>query len=182
MVDRLGTDIEGVELRCWLPDDVPTLALHADDRGIWRNLTEAFPSPYTEANARSWVAAAIQPSRDTHLAITVNGKAVGGIGLIAGIDVGLLTAQFGYWIGRRHWGCGIATAAARAMLNHAREQTDFARLEAPVFAWNPASMRVLQKVGFERESLRRRSVFKDGKLIDSALYVYLIDRPNRPTA
>ena len=81
-------------------------------------------------------------------------------------------------MGLRHRNrCGPRNAATTR-----REQTDFARLEAPVFAWNPASMRVLQKVGFERESLRRRSVFKDGKLIDSALYVYLIDRPDRPAA
>jgi ribosomal-protein-alanine N-acetyltransferase len=182
MVVRLTTDVAGVELRCWLPDDVPTLVLHADDRGIWRNLTEGFPSPYTEADAHNWVATANEPSRGTHLAITFDGTAIGGIGLIAGVDVAWLTAQFGYWLGRRYWGRGIATAAARAMLVFAREQAGFARLEAPVFAWNPASMRVLEKVGFERQSLRRRSVFKDGKLIDSVLYVCLIDRPDRPAA
>jgi RimJ/RimL family protein N-acetyltransferase len=182
MVLRLTTDIAGVELRAWIPADVPTLVLHGDDRGIWRNLTERFPSPYTEADAHNWVATASEPSPDTHLAITCDGEAIGGIGLIAGVDVALLTAQFGYWLGKRYWGRGIATAAARAMLDFARERTDFARLEAPVFAWNPASMRVLEKVGFERESLRRRSVFKDGKLIDSVLYVCLIDRPDRPAA
>lgn len=177
MAMRLTTGLAGVELRRWLQDDVPSLIVHADDRAVWRNLTERFPSPYTEADARDWVAAVDERRRDTHLAITLDGMAIGGIGLIAGTDVGVLTAQFGYWLGKRNWGRGIATAAARALLTFVREQTDFVRLEAPVFAWNPASMRVLEKVGFERESLRRRSVFKDGQLIDSVLYVCLIDRP-----
>ena len=44
------------------------------------------------------------------------------------------------------------------------------RLETPVFAWNPASMRVLEKCGFVREGVMRKSVFKDGELIDSVLY------------
>ena len=49
-----------------------------------------------------------------------------------------------------------------------------ARLQAPVFAWNPASMRVLEKVGFHREAVLRKSVFKDGQLIDSVLYALIL--------
>jgi RimJ/RimL family protein N-acetyltransferase len=44
------------------------------------------------------------------------------------------------------------------------------RLEAPVFEWNRASMRVLEKCGFVREGLLRRSIFKDNEVIDSVLY------------
>jgi RimJ/RimL family protein N-acetyltransferase len=48
------------------------------------------------------------------------------------------------------------------------------RLESPVFEWNPASMRVLEKSGFVREAALKASVFKDGQLIDSVVYA-LID-------
>lgn len=47
--------------------------------------------------------------------------------------------------------------------------------EAPVFAWNPASMRVLEKCGYTREGVMRKSVFKDGELIDSVLYARVAD-------
>ena len=47
---------------------------------------------------------------------------------------------------------------------------DLARLEAPVFEWNAASMRVLEKCGFTKEGVLRRSVFKDGEIIDSVMY------------
>jgi [ribosomal protein S5]-alanine N-acetyltransferase len=53
----------------------------------------------------------------------------------------------------------------------------FARLEASVFEWNPASMRVLEKTGFVQECVRKCSVFKDGKLIDSMMYVLLTEIP-----
>ena len=62
------------------------------------------------------------------------------------------------------------TAAVRAMSDHAFSPLGFCRIETPVFAWNPASMRVLEKCGFVREGVLRQSVFKDGELIDSVLY------------
>ena len=47
------------------------------------------------------------------------------------------------------------------------------RLHATVFAWNPASMRVLEKAGYEREAVLRQSIWKDGTLLDSVLYAKL---------
>jgi RimJ/RimL family protein N-acetyltransferase len=60
--------------------------------------------------------------------------------------------------------------AVRGVAALALGELGFLRLEAPVFAWNPASMRVLEKCGFVREGMMRKSVFKDGELIDSLLY------------
>jgi ribosomal-protein-alanine N-acetyltransferase len=76
---------------------------------------------------------------------------------------------------RKVWGQGIATAAARAMAALALSGDDFVRLEAKVFAWNPGSMRVLEKAGFVREGVLRCSVFKDGQIIDSVLYARVRD-------
>jgi ribosomal-protein-alanine N-acetyltransferase len=62
------------------------------------------------------------------------------------------------------------TAAVRATSEYMFRHFDIERLEASVFAWNPASMRVLEKCGFAREGVLRRSVLKDGQLIDSVVY------------
>jgi RimJ/RimL family protein N-acetyltransferase len=70
----------------------------------------------------------------------------------------------------------FATAAARAMRDHLAADARFVRLEAPVFEWNPASMRVLEKIGFTRDAVLRRSVTKDGQLIDSVLYSCLLNQ------
>jgi [ribosomal protein S5]-alanine N-acetyltransferase len=70
---------------------------------------------------------------------------------------------------------GPLAAAARAMLAYANSSMAVVRLQAPVFAWNPASMRVLEKVGFHREAVHRKSVFKDGELIDSVMYAHIRD-------
>lgn len=168
---NLATDLAFCTLRPWREADKPALLRHANNRSVWRNLTDLFPNPYTEADADAWISIASRPGPSLHLAIAVDGEAAGGIGLAAGTGVDRLTAQFGYWLGEAFWGRGIATAAARAMRRHAFASTDFVRLEAPVFAWNPASARVLEKAGFTLESVRKNSVLKDGQLIDSFLYV-----------
>ena len=167
---HLPTELPECSLRSWQPQDTGSLVKNANNRNVWRNLTHMFPHPYTLADAEAWVRIANEPSASLHLAIEFQGEAVGGIGAIAGEGIAQRTAQFGYWLGEAHWHKGIATAAARAMVNHLQSTLAFARLEAPVFEWNPRSMRVLEKIGFVREGLLRRSVFKDGQLIDSVMY------------
>jgi [ribosomal protein S5]-alanine N-acetyltransferase len=161
---RIQTSLSGCVLRPWRHDDKAALVSNANNRKIWRNLTEMFPHPYTEADAEHWLSIANQLEPSVHLAIEVEGSAVGGIGVIAGEGIARHTGQFGYWLGE-----------ARAMLAHVLAGSLFMRLEAPVFEWNPPSMRVLEKIGFVRESILKRSVFKDGELIDSVMFVFVRD-------
>lgn len=171
---KLATAIQGCVLRPWVPADKPDLILNANNRAVWRNLADVFPHPYTEADADNWLRIAASPDRSIKLAIELDGRAVGGIGARAGEGIFVRTAQFGYWLGEPYWRRGIVTAAGRALLDYLRADARFVRLEAPVFEWNPASMRVLEKLGFERLAVLRKSVTKDGQLIDSVLYACLL--------
>jgi len=157
-------------VRDWRADDKASLVRAANNRNVWRNLRNIFPHPYTDADAEFWLGFVKKMAPPTHWAIEVGGQAVGGIGFSIGEDVHIKSAHFGYWLGEAYWGRGIMSAAARATADHALANFDVVRLEAPVFAWNPASMRVLEKSGFVREGVLRRSVLKDGELIDSMLY------------
>jgi RimJ/RimL family protein N-acetyltransferase len=170
----LSTDIQGCRLRPWAPGDKASLIANANSRAVWRNLADIFPHPYTEDDADQWLRRAGNSGRSFSFAIERDGAAVGGIGARAGEGIFARTAQFGYWLGEAHWNLGIATAAGRALVEHLRADARFVRLEAPVFEWNPASMRVLEKIGFVREALLRKSVTKDGQLIDSVLYACLL--------
>lgn len=172
---RLATALTECVLRPWAPADKASLIANANNHRVWRNLADVFPHPYTEADADFWIGFANSPSRSINFAIEFEGVAVGGVGARAGEGIFVRTAQFGYWLGEPYWGRGIMTAAAGAMLEHLRQDARFARLEAPVFEWNPASMRVLDKLGFVREAVKRSSVTKDGHLIDSVLYTYLFN-------
>ncbi len=157
-------------VRDWRVSDRESLLRYGNNRAIWRNLTHRFPHPYTGAEADAWFAYLAGMPEPSHWAIEVEGVAVGGIGLTLGEGIFSRSAEFGYWLGEPFWGRGIVTAAARATAEAAMPLFDLVRLEARVFEWNAASMRVLEKCGFVREGVLRRSVFKDGEVIDSVLY------------
>jgi RimJ/RimL family protein N-acetyltransferase len=160
-------------VRDWRPSDRAALVRAADNRNVWRNLAHRFPHPYTEDDADRWFAMLRAAPTPTHWAIEVDGQAVGGIGIDLGEGIHARTAHFGYWLAEPHWGRGIMTAAVRTVVDHVFAEFGVARLEAPVFSWNPASMRVLEKCGFVREGVLRQSVLKDDQLIDAVLYARL---------
>jgi len=160
-------------VRDWSRSDKDSLLRHANNRNVWRNLTHRFPHPYTEVDAEAWFAMLEAMREASHWAIEADGQAVGAIGCMPGEGVYQRSAQFGYWLGEGYWGRGIMTAAVKAVVPYAMERFRLVRLESPVFEWNPASMRVLEKCGFVREAVLKASVIKDGQLIDSVLYAFI---------
>jgi [ribosomal protein S5]-alanine N-acetyltransferase len=157
-------------VREWRETDRGTLVRYANNRKVWRNLKDRFPHPYTEKDADAWLALNRAHPDRAGWAIEVDGQAVGGVGLVPMDDVHARSAHIGYWLGEPFWSHGIMSDVVRAVSDHALSTLGFVRLEAPVFAWNPASMRVLEKCGYLREGVMKKSVFKDGELIDSVLY------------
>jgi ribosomal-protein-alanine N-acetyltransferase len=157
-------------VRDWRRTDKAALQRLADNRRVWINLSHRFPHPYTEADADSWLERLARQPMATNWALEVEGEFAGGIGIEPGEGIFSRSARFGYWLGEPHWGRGIMSAAARATSDYLLDTTELVRLEAPVFEWNPPSMRVLEKAGFVREGWLRNSIFKDGKIIDAVLY------------
>ena len=171
---HLHTTVPEVQLVSWQPEHQQELVAQANDRAVWRNLFDTFPHPYTSADAEFWIGHVSEPQPSCHFCILVDGRVAGGIGIEVGTGTEVKTGQFGYWLGTAYWGRGVATAAASAVVSHARACMPLARLQAPIFAWNHRSMRVAEKVGFSREAVLRSSVFKDGELIDSVLYALIL--------
>jgi RimJ/RimL family protein N-acetyltransferase len=64
----------------------------------------------------------------------------------------------------------VATAAAKAICDYAFGTFGLDRLQATVFGWNPASARVLEKIGFQLEGRHRQAVLKDGERTDLLIY------------
>jgi ribosomal-protein-alanine N-acetyltransferase len=160
-------------LREWKPGDEGSLVRSANSRRIWRNLRDAFPNPYTLADAEHWIKIANPTTPIGNFAIVVDGAAVGGIGLVLKGDVFRRSAEIGYWLGEQFWGRGIVTEAVRAVTDYAFATFDLCRVYAGVFEWNPASMRVLEKAGYEFECRMKKSVTKDGQTIDELIYAMI---------
>ncbi|HEU4456205.1 MAG TPA: GNAT family N-acetyltransferase [Longimicrobium sp.] len=158
-------------LRPWRWDDREALVRHANDRSVWRGVRDSFPHPYTGSDADAWLArAAGDPPPPWVFAIEVDGEACGTVGLTMRDDIYRGSAELGYWLGAVHRGRGIATAAVRAVTAAALGEGGLIRVQAHVFSINPASARVLEKAGYEREGVLRRSGIKDGILLDRIVF------------
>lgn len=157
-------------LRPWRKGDEFSLAHHANDREIWRNLRDRFPHPYTVADAEAWVRLVEGEDPPVNFAIEVDGQVVGGIGLERGKDIERITAELGYWLGRAFWGRGIVSAAVRGVTAYAFSTLGLTRVYALSFARNHASLRVLEKAGYVREGRLRRFALKDGEVLDQVLF------------
>jgi len=163
-------------VRDWTRSDKEALLQCANNPNIARNLTHMFPHPYTEADCESWFKLLEQMPEPTHWAIDVEGQAVGAIGVRIGEGIYSKSGEFGYWLAEAYWGRGIATDAVSATSRYAMARFGLVRLEAPVFEWNAASMRVLEKCGFIREAVLKSSAVKDGRLIDRTLYSLVLEK------
>lgn len=125
-------------------------ALHAAiaDEAIVRNLASA-PWPYSMADAEAFLATERTADAPCFLLFRRTRGApqlVGTAGLGRHPDG---TTELGYWIARPYWGLGYATEAAEAVVGIARDALRLRKLTAGHFTDNPASGRVLEKVGFK---------------------------------
>lgn len=167
--------LEKCLIRPWRAGDEESLVRHANNRNVWRNLRDIFPSPYTMADARAWIAATSAESPQTNYAIEVEGEAAGGIGLALQRDVEWRSAEIGFWLGEELWGRGIMSEAVRAFTECAFLRFDLCRVYARVFEWNAASGRVLERAGYVFEGRLRKSATKDGRTIDQLMYAATIN-------
>ncbi len=161
---------ERVTLRAWKATDATSLAKHANNAKVARQLRDRFPHPYTIADARQFIQS-VSGSRPTMLfAMVVDGEAVGGIGFFPGADVERFSAEIGYWLAEPYWGRGITAEAIRLVSTYAFDVCNLLRLFALPFADNAQSTRVLEKAGYTREATLRSSSVKHGQIRDQALY------------
>ena len=79
-------------------------------------------------------------------------------------------AELGYAMSHEHWGKGYMNEALKALVSHAFEVMDLRRLEADVDPRNAASIRLLEKLGFQREGFLRERWHVNGEIQDAFFY------------
>jgi RimJ/RimL family protein N-acetyltransferase len=162
-------------VRPWRAGDEESLVRHANNYKIWRNVRDRFPHPYTMDDALAWIEFASSEKPVTNFAIVVEGAAAGGVGLMMQTDIYRRSAEIGYWLGEDFWGRGIVSEAVGALSEWAFASFDLSRIYAGVLEWNPASMRVLEKAGYQFEARLRKAVTKEGVTMDDFIYALVRD-------
>lgn len=155
-----------LRLRKLVAADAAPIAALADDPRIAANLSPGFPSPYRLSDAESFLA-----GRPNVLAIELRDRSelIGVIGQGPQTEfAGVL--NLGYWLGVAYWGQGLASEALQRLTTELRRQEIYRRLEASVYSWNPASVRVLEKAGFRPEGRRVDRALVAGQVGDELLF------------
>lgn len=159
-----------ISLRPFLLSDSKSLAKHANNRLIWKNLRDRFPFPYTELDAIQFIQIVSCNSPKTEFAIDINGEAVGAAGIVIKDDIYKGNGEIGYWLGQEYWGKGIGTQIVGELVKKGFEEFNLYRIFAEVFGTNNASIRVLEKNGLVKEAVLKKSIVKDGELLDLLIF------------
>ena len=127
-------------------EDAPALAAAIADFAVVSKLARA-PWPYSQTDAEAFVSAERGPLPNFLIFARTGAspRLIGGVGLDSSDD----GVELGYWIARPYWGLGFATEAGQAVCDIADASLRLPNLVAGHFADNPASGRVLRKLGFE---------------------------------
>ncbi len=177
MKPRPSLETPRLILRPFRLDDAAEVERLASAREIAAN-TLNIPHPYDQAMALAWIAgqqSAFERGRTVLFAITLreDGRLVGAIG--CELDLPNHSAELGFWIGVPYWGRGYCTEAARVVLSYGFDVLKLNRVHASHFSRNPASGRVMQKIGMVHEGCLRQHVLKWGKFENLEKYGILAD-------
>ena len=152
--------------------DAPDIQRLPGDRDV-ASTTVRIPHPYEDGMAEEWIGThqgSFDRGEEVSLAVTLrsDGAFIGDIGLRLNLadEVG----EMGYWIGKPYWNQGYGTEAAAAIIKYAFEVLGLNRVYAAHFKRNPASGRVMRKIGVTHEGTLRQHVMKWGEYEDMEYY------------
>lgn len=163
------------EIRKWKLSDAKDLAIALSNRKVQDNLRDGLPYPYTEQDGKDYISDMLSANEDDTFAfaITADNKVVGSIGVFRQGNIHRQTAELGYYVAEEYWSRGIMTEAVTQICEYVFEKSNIIRIYAEPFAYNAASCRVLEKVGFQYEGTLRSNAVKNGKVIDMKMYSLL---------
>lgn len=168
-------ETERLILRPFCRGDAKYIQRLAGDRDI-ADTTMTIPHPYEDGMAEEWIAAeeaACEDGKSITLATVLRGdeSLVGAVGIKIERDHD--KAELGYWMGKPYWNRGYATEAARALVTYGFRELRLNRIHAAHMARNPASGRVMEKLGMRMEGTARQDMKKWGRYEDLVSYAVL---------
>ena len=171
-------DTDRLSLRPFRLSDAPDVQRLAGDWSI-ADTTLNVPHPYEDGMAERWISTHQPKFEAGELAVfaivaKAESELVGAISLE--LDRSFDRGQLGYWIGKPFWGLGYCTEAAASMLRFGFSALGLNRIHSSHLKRNPASGRVMQKIGMREEGVLRQHTKKWGNFEDLVLYGILRDR------
>lgn len=163
---------ERLLLRLFLKSDAEAVTKLCNNYNIYKN-TLYLPYPYVTQDALLWIEHHLEnfnANKSYEFAVTdkETGELYGAIALSH--NQAFHHGEIAYWIGEEYWGHGYATEAAQAILQFAFKEKQYHKVFARYFQSNPASGRVLQKLGMKQEGILKEHVIKENRYEDLVYY------------
>ena len=152
--------------------DWKDVEFYASDYDIAKT-TLNIPHPYPKGSGKAFVSHTIEQfdQGDNYTFSVFDRKEGHFMGLISlRMNKEFHHAELGYWIGKPFWGQGYGTEAAKALINFGFRELKLHKIFARAFAHNPASWKIMEKVGMSYEGSFREHVFRFGEFVDVKFY------------
>lgn len=162
---------DNVELRTIEEEDVEFLQEHVNDPRVRHSIGAT--EPISRAGEEEWIDS-LYDGGHVQFLVCIDGDSVGTIGMEEPNDA-WGTTEVGYMIRPEHWGNGYATDALRSLCGYAFEERRLAKVVGQAYATNPASSRVMEKVGFTKEGVLRAEAYVEGERVDVNRYGLLAE-------
>lgn len=163
---------ERLELRAFTVTDIPDLVDIMQDKSIYDS-TLFIPYPYRKEDAFDWIAShsvMLEENKAVIFAVMLKGtrQLIGSVGLTTNTEFN--NAELGYWISKEFRDHGFATEASARAIAYGFEELELKRIFAHYMVFNPASGKVMEKLGMKKEGVMRSHVMKNGKYTDIVYY------------
>ena len=151
-------------------EDIPRIVDLMREKSISDN-TGQIPFPYSEHDAEFWLGLIKEGlEKENAYSFAIRNKNKEFLGAIGLHDRGEKTAEIGYWLGKPHWNKGYASEAALEILHFGFEYIGFEKIIGIIFPFNPASGKVLEKIGMQQEKHLKNYIEKCGEKLDAIQY------------
>lgn len=162
-----------MEFREYNPEYAERFAEIRNNPNVLNNGYDKTPNPFLKKDAVDFINLQLEKTPPQRFLIFCDNELAGEIGITIQDDVHRLCAEMGYFIAEPFWGKGLATRAIKKMTEYTFATFEVIRIIAGVFDFNKASMKALEKNGYYLESIRKKSVIKNGQIIDDYIWVKL---------
>lgn len=159
-----------LELRPFSMDDVSSIAKYANNENIEKWLRDGFPHPYSLKDAKDFIEPLVDMESPNIFAISLDGEAIGSLGVFFQENVYKRSAEIGYWLGEPFWGRGIMASSIRVLTQYLFSSYDLVRIFSEPYSDNIASIKTLEKAGYKYEGTKKKAVYKHGQFHDTCLY------------
>jgi [ribosomal protein S5]-alanine N-acetyltransferase len=165
-------ETERLRLRPLRFDDAPIIEELAGDYEVAKT-TLTIPHPYPKGSAKDFIKSVLDAEKTGKIIIyaLVERETDQFLGIInVSIQPQFKRGELAYWVGKRFWGKGFGTEAAKALVHFCFDKLELNKVFAASFIDNPGSWRIMEKIGLSYEGTLKQHVARDGEYKDLCYY------------